>query len=146
MSQLIKNELFPSVKNLFQDFFDADKFFSPGFVEAITKRIPAANIKESDKKFELELAAPGFEKKDFKIEIENGILKVSAEKKEEKNEEKKNYTKKEFSYNSFERSFVLPESANENSINAGYKDGILTLEISKKEEALKKSKKEISIL
>ncbi|HVD98920.1 MAG TPA: Hsp20/alpha crystallin family protein [Cytophagaceae bacterium] len=99
------------------------------------------NIKESDRQFELELATPGFEKNDFKIEVENGILKVSAEKKEEKTEEKKNFTKKEFSFNSFERSFMLPETADENEIKAAYKHGILSLEISKKKDAPKKSKK-----
>lgn len=146
MTQLTKNNpALPSVRNFFQDFFDADRFFSSGFLDLLSKNVPAVNIKESDKKFELELVAPGYKKDDFKIEVDNGVLKVSAEKKEEKTEEEKNYTKKEFNYNSFERSFVLPETANENSINAGYKDGILNLEIQKKEDGMKRSKKEISI-
>jgi HSP20 family protein len=145
MSQLVKkNDSFPGIRNFFNDFFDADRFFSPVFLD-ISKNVPAVNVKELDTKFELEFSVPGFKKSDFKIEVENGILKVSAEKKEETSEEKKNYTKKEFSYNSISRSFVLPETANENQINAEYKDGILILTVDKKADAPKSSKKEISI-
>ena len=146
MSQLEKtNGSHSGIRNLFNDFFDADRFFAHGLLDNVTKKFPAVNIKETKKSFEVEMAAPGFDKKDFKINVENGILNVSAENKEEKNEENKNYTRREFNYSSFSRSFMLPETADENATNASYKDGMLTVSISKKEEAVKKSKKDIQV-
>jgi HSP20 family protein len=147
MSLLAKtNDGFPSVRGLLNDFFDADKFFLNGFLNNPSRYVPATNVKESDKQFELEVAAPGFEKQDFKVEVEKGVLRISAEKKQETNKNEKNYTRQEFSYSSFSRSFVLPDAADENQINAGYKDGVLTLTIPKKENSAgEASKKQINI-
>lgn len=147
MSLLTKmNEGFPSVRGLFNDFFDADKFFLNGFLTNPSRYIPATNVKETDKQFELEVAAPGFDKQDFKVEIEKGVLRISAEKKQESKKNDKDYTRQEFSYSSFSRAFVLPDTADENQINAGYKDGVLTLTIPKKENAsADSSKKQINI-
>ncbi|HXB41049.1 MAG TPA: Hsp20/alpha crystallin family protein [Bacteroidia bacterium] len=104
----------------------------------------AVNIKEDEKNYHLEFAVPGFEKEEFKINFENQLLTISAEKKNEAKEENKNYTRREFAYNSFQRSFTLPESVQENSIKAEYKNGILTVNIPKKEET-NKQKREISV-
>jgi HSP20 family protein len=110
---------------------------------AISKHV-AVNIHESDNSFQLEFAAPGFEKTDFKINVENKHLTVSAEKKTEVNEKEKNYSRKEFALTTFSRSFTLPENADEESIKAEYKNGILFVEIPKLAEA-KKAVKEISV-
>jgi HSP20 family protein len=78
---------------------------------------------------------PGLKKEDFKINLDKNILTVSSEKKTENVEEGKKFSKREYSYNSFSRSFTLPESADHSKIEADYTDGILTLSITKKEEA-----------
>lgn len=133
--------LFPSV---FSDFFENDRFFNNQWFEKVSN-VPAVNIKETDVEFNVELAAPGFKKADLKVDIDNNVLTISAEKKEEKSEEGKRFTRKEFSYNSFSRSFTLPSSVEGDKIDAKYTDGILKLVIPKKEEAKAKSKKEIKI-
>jgi HSP20 family protein len=96
---------------------------------------------------EVELAAPGLKKEDFKVEIENNTLLISSEKQEEKEESRKkdNYIRKEFSYQSFYRSFYLPEYVDESKIEANYKDGILHVTIAKKEGSKKKTTKSIAI-
>ena len=120
-------------------FFDSDSFFR-GF-----KKVPSANIKEKDNRFEVELAAPGMQKEDFKVEVANNVLIVTGERKDEKNEENENYTRQEFSYSSFSRSFELPATVNADAIKAAYNNGILVLTLPKKEEASVKNKKAISI-
>ena len=112
---------FPSVLS---DFFDNDKFFSNRFFEKEFERsLPAVNIKENNNEFNIEFAAPGFNKNDFKINVEENMLTISAEKEEEKNEEKNRFTRKEFSYNSFSRSFTLPQTVNADKIDAKYNEG-----------------------
>lgn len=106
---------------------------------------PALNVKETEKAFEVELAAPGFAKKDFKVNIEDGCLNISAEKQESKQEKDENYTRKEFSYNSFEKSLQLPDSIKDENIKATYKDGILSFNLAKKPEAKAKKPKMIEI-
>lgn len=107
--------------------------------------VPAVNVAEDEKKFEIEFAAPGMRKEDFKIHVDNGMLTVSAEKEEEKEEKKKNYTRQEYSYNSFSRSFSLPENAKEDDIKARYENGVLKLDVAKKSIAVSKVK-EIAVV
>jgi HSP20 family protein len=121
---------FPSV---FSDFFDNDRFFSNPWLEKVSN-VPAVNINETDEEFDVELAAPGYKKTDLKVDIDDNVLTIKAEKKAEKNEESKHFTRKEFSYSSFSRSFTLPQSVNADKIDAKYNDGILKLVIPKKEE------------
>lgn len=136
-------DLFPT---LLSDFFDADRFFSPRWLEReFENTIPSVNIKENGKEFNIELAAPGFNKNDFKVSVEDNVLTISAEKKEEKKEEGERFTRKEFSYNTFSRSFTLPQSVNTDKIDAKYTDGILKLCIPKKEAAKALPKKEIKV-
>lgn len=127
---------FPTMNDLFGNFFeDYGQAFQTG------RSVPAVNIKDNDKNFEVEVAAPGMDKKDFKVSVENDVLTISAEKKEEKNEKNKNYSRKEFSYESFERKFTLPQDVVEASkIEAKYENGILKINIPKKEEKAKLSK------
>ena len=135
--------LFPT---LMSDFFDNDNFFeNRWFEKEFNRSLPAVNVKENNKEFNIEFAAPGFKKNDFKINVEENILTISAEKQDEKNEEKDNYTRKEFSYNSFSRSFTLPQTVNADKIDAKYNDGILNLSIPKREEAKTQPKKEIKV-
>ena len=135
--------MFPT---LVSDFFNTDNFFSNNWFEKeFANTLPAVNIKESNKQFTIEFAAPGFKKDDFKIQVEANTLNISAEKKEEKNEETEKFTRKEFSYNSFSRSFTLPQTVDANKIDAKYNDGILCLNISKKEEVKTLPKKEIKV-
>ena len=110
---LIKKTDWPSLLNgpVLSDFFDNDRFFDADWLRK--QSVPAVNVKETEKTFEIELAAPGLTKKDFEISVDNGMLTISSEKKEEKEEKEKNYTRKEFSYSSFSRSFTLPENVNE---------------------------------
>ena len=91
------------------------------------------------------MAAPGLERKDFKVEVENGILFIRSEKKEEKKEETKNFTRREFSYNSFSRSFTLPENCITDNIMAHYENGILFITLPKKEMTFTKPVKEIKV-
>lgn len=136
-------DLFPSVLS---DFFDTDKFFNNRWLEReFQETLPSVNIRENGKEFNVELAAPGFNKSDFKINLEENVLTISAEKKEEKKEENERYTRKEFSYNSFSRSFTVPPTASGDKIEAKYNDGILKLSIPKKEEAKTLPKKEIKV-
>jgi HSP20 family protein len=107
--------------------------------------MPSANIKERAEDFKIDLAVPGMEKKDFNVEVDNGLLTVSGERKEESSEENDKMTRREFHYGSFKRTFSLPETANPDNINASYKDGILSLVIAKREESKQKPKKQIQI-
>lgn len=116
------------------------KFFTPFREDGF---IPATNIMENENSFQIELAVPGMKKEDFKINLENNILTVSSEKTTEKKEEKENYTKREFHYGSFSRSFTLPKTVESDKIKAAYDNGILKLELPKKEEI--KVSKEIQI-
>jgi HSP20 family protein len=149
MKALVKpNSLFPSVNTFYDDFFSKDIFdWTDKNFSSLGSSLPSVNLKETDKKIEVELAAPGLKKEDFKVEIDNNILTISSEKKEEKEETRKkdNYYRKEFNYQSFCRSFSLPDYADENNINANYKDGILHVEISKKEGSPKPVTKTIPI-
>ncbi len=101
---------------------------------------PGLNVLDTGKEFKLELAAPGLSKQDFKIAIENNVLVISADKKQESNETKENYFRKEFSYHSFKRMFELPEDADAEKITAQYEHGILNIHIPKTIEIGKNSK------
>ena len=127
----------------FDDFFD--DIFSYGFRGNDVRSVPAVNIAEHANDFSIELAAPGFNKGDFKVAVENGVLTISAEKKEEKADENKRYTRKEFSYSTFKRTFSLPDHVEGDKISAAYTDGMLTITLPKKEEAKQKPAKEIAI-
>ncbi len=131
-------------KPFFSDFFDVDDFFKRSGGELMTLKFPAVNISETDKEFMVEMAVPGFKKDDFKVKIENDVLTIEAEKKEEKVEEEKNYTRKEYSHESFCRSFRLPENVKDDMIKAAYEEGMLKLVLPKTNVEVK-AKKEIMV-
>jgi HSP20 family protein len=136
-----------SFPSLFSDFFDTEKFFSPEFFSSkeLSKWTPSVNITENDKQYNIELAAPGLTKEDFKIDVEDDVLTISAEKNEEKKEEGERFTRREFSYGSFSRSFSLPEHVKAENIQGKYEDGILKLILTKTEVVTKKDRKEIKL-
>jgi len=151
MSLIRRNKnLLPSLSR----FWDDDDFFNRGimnwgqsnFSDSNTT-LPAVNIRETDDNYVVEMAAPGMKKEDFKIELDNNVLTISAEKTEEHEENgKEKYSRKEFSYQSFQRSFNLPkEVVDEDKIEAHYRDGVLHLTIPKKEEAKQRPPRKIQI-
>lgn len=144
--KLLKNPLFPSLltDRWIPDFFENEKFFDSDWMKSIT--VPSVNIRETDKEFFVELAAPGLNKKDFKIAIDNGMLTISAEKKLEKEEKEKEFTRKEFSYTNFSRSFMLPENVNDEKVEAHYEDGLLKLQLLKKVVDKTKNVKAIEVV
>jgi HSP20 family protein len=143
------NELFPRIPSFFDDFLgrDLSDWLTTGSLYRESS-VPAANIKETDKDFTVELAAPGMEKKDFNIEMENNVMKISSEKKDEieEKDEDGNYFRKEFSYHSFQRSFRIPENVvNVDKIQANYKDGVLSIRLPKLDEKVTKPTRQIKI-
>lgn len=107
--------------------------------------MPAVNIVEEKDDFRIEVAAPGLDKKDFKIDLNNNVLTISSEKNDEKEEKSERFMRREFSYSSFKRSFTLPETAQVDKIVANHKNGILQITIPKKEEARVKPPRQIAI-
>ena len=106
---------------------------------------PSVNITENKDDFRIDLAAPGLEKEDFRINLNNNVLTISSDKEEKKEENNEKCMRREFSYTQFSRSFSLPASVDTEKINASYKSGILNITIPKKEEAKQKPVREIAI-
>lgn len=122
-----ENSLFPAFPSWMDDFFADNGFRSwKGF------NLPAVNISETKDAFKLSVAAPGFKKDDFKVEVKEGVLTIAAETKETRENKDEKFTRKEYSYNSFTRSFTLPENVKGHDIVAEYQDGELKLMLPKK--------------
>jgi HSP20 family protein len=136
---------FPSLLDNFlsRDLFD---WGSSNFSSTNTT-LPAVNVIENNDSYEIEVAAPGMKKNDFQVTLENNILTISSERREEKKEkEKGQYTRREFSYQSFQRSFTVPEMEVEgDKISAKYCDGVLCITLPKREEIKPKPAREIKI-
>jgi HSP20 family protein len=118
----------------FNDIFESvlgDTFFS----ERRINSVPAVNISESAEEYQIELAAPGLKKEDFKVSVESDILSISTQRSQQSSSSEITYNRREYCYTSFMRSFALPESADAERIQASYTDGILKLTLPKKEEA-----------
>lgn len=113
--------------------------------DQISATVPSANIIEADDHFNIKLAAPGKKKSDFTIELDEGVLTISSETETKSTEKQGSFTRKEFGYSSFKRSFNIPETVSVDKISASYKEGILTVSLPKKAEALPQPKKMISI-
>ncbi|PKA97066.1 HSP20 family protein [Flavobacteriaceae bacterium MAR_2009_75] len=140
MSIVKRNNLaFPSLMN---EIFKPDWF---GGMENLNSTVPAVNIKDNEKEFELELAVPGRKKEDFNIEVDNDVLTISSEKKYDDEVKEENYTRREFGFSSFKRSFTLPETIDTDKIKADYSEGLLKFVLPKKEEALPRPKRLIEL-
>ncbi|GAB4235671.1 MAG: Hsp20/alpha crystallin family protein [Ekhidna sp.] len=145
MSTLVKrNGFFPST-SFFDDFLTRDLFDWSNWTDSSNSTVPRVNIVESNDDFRVEMAAPGMKKDDFHVELDNDMLTIYSEVQNEQTNEDKNYTRREFSYQSFRRSFHLPNTVEADKIEATYKDGLLSLVIPKKEEAKKKPARTIAI-
>lgn len=136
-----------SMPSIWDDFLNRDVFNWGSNYANSGNSLPAVNISENADRFDVEMAAPGMEKKDFKIELEGNTLTISAEKQNELEEkEENNYNRKEFNYQSFFRCFHLPKNVVDGDrIQAKYVNGILKLDIPKREEAKQKPARLIDI-
>ncbi|HEY9169812.1 MAG TPA: Hsp20/alpha crystallin family protein [Lutibacter sp.] len=136
---------FPTWSNWLDDIFNRDlpSVFTSNFNTGIT--LPKVNIKETADAFMVEMAVPGLKKSDFHIDLDNQVLSISTETKEENERKEENYTRREFGYSSFKRTFTLPESVNDEEIKANYNEGILSVLLPKKEEAKQKPARSIKI-
>ena len=146
---------FSALPSLMDEFFFNDPLFNWGtdwFSDYQSGRslgttLPAVNIRETGDEFVLEVAAPGMNKQDFKVECSGNQLQISYNHKEEKTQGDRNsdYWRREFNFESFNRSFQLPETANAEKVHALYQDGILKVTVAKQDEARKKPAREIAV-
>jgi HSP20 family protein len=134
---------FPAI---FSDFFNNDPFFRSNWPMLDGNGfVPAVNIRENEREYKLELAVPGYRKEDFKVEVEDEMLRISAERTSNAEEKNEQFTRKEYSMESFERSFSLPSNAGKDNIHAQYHQGMLRIQIPKKTEAILRPRKEIMV-
>ncbi len=136
-----RNTMFP---NLVDEFFGRD-LLSNFFDTQAGISMPSVNIVEGKEDFQIEIAAPGYEKEDFTLDLTNNVLTISSEKQGTSEEKDANYMRREFNYSTFKRAFALPNSVESNKISARYKDGILYIVIPKKEESKDKPARQIKI-
>lgn len=138
----------PSIPSLFDNWFNRDlmDWMNWNFSDTNTT-VPAVNISETEAEFLIEVAVPGMNKEDFKVSIDQDVLTISSEKKTERKEEKKGvFSRQEFSYQSFQRSFNIPQTlVDGDKISANYDKGILHLTLPKREEAKPKPSRTIDI-
>ncbi|WP_340066555.1 Hsp20/alpha crystallin family protein [Ascidiimonas aurantiaca] len=136
---------FPEWSRWIDSFFSSDlpSVFNSGFNTGIT--LPKVNIMETADAYQVEMAVPGMKKSDFQIDLDNQLLSISTEVKQEEENKNNAYTRREFSYASFKRTFSLPESVDDSKIKASYNDGILSIHLPKKEEARQKPARTIKI-
>jgi len=144
----LSDSMFPSFPTFLDRFFEGDVMdWNNRNFAGTDSTMPAVNVKENDNEYQIEVAAPGMKRDDFKLNYDNGRLTISSERKEEKEEKDGEIiTRREFSYQSFQRSFNVPqEMVNIDKISAKYKDGILHISLPKTEEVKPKPAKEIKI-
>ena len=136
---------FPTWSNWIDSFFNNDlpSVFTSNFNTGMT--LPKVNIRETGDAYFVDMAVLGLKKSDFHIDLDNQVLSISTEMKEENAQREDNYTRREFGYSSFKRTFSLPESVDDGKIDAKYVDGILSIHLPKKEEAKQKPARTIKI-
>ncbi|MGV8096040.1 MAG: Hsp20/alpha crystallin family protein [Mangrovibacterium sp.] len=143
MLPLVRNR--KHTPSLFDEFFGSN-FLNDWYERSGFKATPGVNVYEGKDNYEIEVAAPGLDKKDFRIDVKENVLTVSSEKKEQKEEKEGNkvvFT--EFNYSSFSRSFQLPEGIDVNKINAAHNNGVLKITLPKREEYIEKAPRTIEI-
>ena len=126
------------------DFFN-DAFFTRNNRYDSSRYTPAVNVAEDEKEFRIEVAIPGLSREDVRISVEDDVLTVSSERKDNKDEKKTSYMRREFTHCAFSRSFELPETVNQEGIEATHEAGMLTIQLPKKEEVVQKAPKQIEI-
>jgi HSP20 family protein len=146
-SLMTNGTLFPALPSLIEDFFSRNWADSTVW-RSVASTLPAVNINETNDAFHIEVASPGMKREDFHVELDNNVLTIAShrETKNEETDQKGMYSRREFNYQSFQRSFALPENKVEGEkIEARYTDGILHITIPKKEEAKVKPAKQITV-
>ena len=134
-----------NLNSLMEDLFtELPELFKNDFNKSAWKGFAPVNVKEYENAYEVELVAPGFLKEDFKINLENDILTISAGKKAEEKKDTAKQVRSEYNFKSFKRSFTIDEKIDATNIDAKYVNGVLTLNFPKKAE-VKASAKEIKI-
>lgn len=138
---------FPVLPALFDDLFNRELFnWGNSNFSSTSTTVPLVNIREDTDSFKVEMAAPGMEKKDFKVTLEGNTLTISSQRENEQNEKEEGYSRREFSYQHFTRSFILPkEVVKAEEIVAKYDNGLLLLTIPKQEHAKQKGPRMIEI-
>lgn len=147
MSLIKFNRRFPLFDQMFPEILYTDRLFNEKLILE-DNWLPAINVKENKDDFEIEVAAPGFSKKDFEVTITDNVLNIRAENEKKMEAEKEDYSRREFYYNSFERSFTLPNTINlEKKIKANYENGVLKIHLDKLEtKKVEEHKKKIEVL
>lgn len=130
----------PTYRDDFFNDFVSSRYYGSGYAST-----PAVNIIEDTDEYKIEVAAAGLSKKDFKIDLDGDLLTISSERKEDKKENNEKFARREFNYSSFSRSFRLNDSIDQDQIKAEHADGVLTIKLPKKEEALKRGPINIEI-
>ncbi|HER08024.1 MAG TPA: Hsp20/alpha crystallin family protein [Bacteroides sp.] len=144
----LSDNVFPSFPSMFERFFEGDMMdWNGGNFADRNATLPAVNVIENDDEYRIEVAAPGLKKSDFNLNFENGRLTISSERKDERQEKSGDrFNRREFWYQSFQRSFTLPENVvNTGKISARYEDGILYITLPKRDEVKPKPAKAIKI-
>jgi HSP20 family protein len=144
-----REEQKPAQRSMFSNFFtdidrmfDDDMFLMPMHLSRFgNSNLPAANIRETDKEYNIELAVPGMKRDDFNIEIDENMISISSEKEENRNEDRENYHRREYNYSSFSRSFRLPEAVKAENIKAQYDNGVLHIKVPKAAQGGQRKKK-----
>ena len=136
---------FPTWPSWIDEMFNRDlpSVFTSNFNTGIT--LPKVNIRESNNAYFVDMAVPGLRKSDFNIDLDNQVLSISTEIEESNERQEANFTRREFGYSSFKRSFSLPETVKEDDIKAEYTNGVLSIHLPKKEEAIPKPARSIKI-
>lgn len=135
------NRTYPS----FMDEFFGRDYYPVHYERNGFKSLPAVNITESDNGYTIEVAAPGLNKKDFKIDLDKNTLTIASVREDKQEENNERYTRREFRYSNFSRTFTLPETVDSDKISAVHKDGILHVDIPKMEEAKVKPARQIAV-
>jgi HSP20 family protein len=140
--KLVKyNQLEPNYPTTFSNMLD--RFFNDSIGQSVKQFTPAVDISEDEKYYEIHVSVPGIKKSDFNLEVIDGRLTISGERKMEEKKEGKNFHSLETHYGSFSRSFYLPENVKEDGIAATYEDGLLKVNLPKEEKKVNKSKIEV---
>jgi HSP20 family protein len=142
-----KSNMFPAVPSLLNNLFQDDWLDSTlGSLRTGMSTLPAANLRETNEDYRIELAAPGMRKDDFKLELHREVLTISAKRENKHEHESESYTRQEFSYQEFQRSFSFPEGRiNGDQVSAKYQDGVLEIIVPKRDEAKAKPARQITI-
>lgn len=133
------------INSFFEDFFNQSVSQLMNNEFAPNGNGAPVNIRENEKAYTIEVVAPGMDKGDFKVNVDSNVLTISAEKKTENKEENERLVRREYSYKSFARSFTLDDTVQSDNIQARYENGVLHIEVPKKEE-VKIQPKQINIL